>query len=108
MTVDGAESSLSAAVLQYLGYRDSSQLTILTVIHTAVVGSLRKPEDGIQSERSGHKLLTNKKDAQNKILFVTNIMKLICLCGAIVNYAENKRRFDIHGTSGNGGLKKCY
>ena len=113
VTVDGSESSLSAADFAIsLASRDSSQLTILTVIHTAVgLGHSGKPEEWHKSERIKAQELFDKikKDAQNKnIICKTNIIEThMSVDGAIVNYAEEQKGdLIVIGTSGMGGLKK--
>jgi nucleotide-binding universal stress UspA family protein len=113
VTVDGSESSLSAADFAIsLASRDSSQLTILTVIHTAVgFGHSGKPEEWHQSERIRAQELFDKiiKNAQNKnVICKTDIIEThMSVDGAIVNYAEEQKGdLIVIGTSGMTGLKK--
>jgi nucleotide-binding universal stress UspA family protein len=107
VAIDGSESSLNAANFAVsLAKRDNAELTLLTVIHTALgLGHSGKPEEWHKNERIRAQELFQKikKEAQNlNITCKENIIEThMSVDGAIVNYAEEQNAdLIVIGTSG--------
>jgi nucleotide-binding universal stress UspA family protein len=113
VAIDGSESSLNAADFAVsLAKRDNAELTLLTVIHTALgLGHAGKPEEWHKNERIRVQELFQKikKEAQNlNITCKENIIEThMSVDGAIVNYAEEQNAdLIVIGTSGMSDFRK--
>lgn len=113
VAIDGSKSSLNAADFAIsLAKRDNAELTLLTVIHTALgLGHAGKPEEWHKNERMRAQELFQKikKDAQNlNITCKENIIEThMSVDGAIVNYAEEQNAdLIVIGTSGMSDFRK--
>lgn len=113
VALDGSESSLNAADFAVLlAKRDNAELTLLTVIHTALgLGHAGKPEEWHKNERMRVQGLFQKikKEAQNvNITCKENIIEThMSVDGAIVNYAEEQNAdLIVIGTSGMSDFRK--
>jgi nucleotide-binding universal stress UspA family protein len=113
VAIDGSESSLNAADFAVsLAKRDNAELTLLTVIHTALgLGHAGKPEEWHKNERMRVQELFQKikKEAQNlNITCKENIIEThMSVDGAIVNYAEEQNAdLIVIGTSGMSDFRK--
>jgi nucleotide-binding universal stress UspA family protein len=113
VAIDGSESSLNAADFAVsLAKRDNAELTLLTVIHTALgLGHAGKPEEWHKNERIRVQELFQKikKEAQNlNIICKENIIEThMSVDGAIVNYAEEQNAdLIVIGTSGMSDFRK--
>jgi nucleotide-binding universal stress UspA family protein len=113
VAIDGSKSSLNAADFAIsLVKRDNAELTLLTVIHTALgLGHAGKPEEWHKNERMRAQELFQKikKEAQNlNITCKENIIEThMSVDGAIVNYAEEQNAdLIVIGTSGMSDFRK--
>jgi nucleotide-binding universal stress UspA family protein len=113
VAIDGSKSSLNAANFAIsLAKRDNAELTLLTVIHTALgLGHAGKPEEWHKSERMRAQELFQKfkEEAQNlNITCKENIIEThMSVDGAIVNYAEEQNAdLIVIGTSGMSDFRK--
>lgn len=113
VAIDGSKSSLNAADFAIsLAKRDNAELTLLTVIHTALgLGHAGKPEEWHKNERMRAQELFQKikKEAQNlNITCKENIIEThMSVDGAIVNYAEEQNAdLIVIGTSGMSDFRK--
>jgi len=113
VAIDGSYSSLNAADFAIsISLKDSAELTLLTVIHTAVgFGHSGKPEEWHRNERAKAQNIFQKikEEIQNiNVRCKDNIIEThMSVDGAIVNYAEEyKADLIVIGTSGTSGLKK--
>jgi nucleotide-binding universal stress UspA family protein len=113
VAIDGSKSSLNAADFAIsLAKRDNAELTLLTVIHTALgLGHAGKPEEWHKNERMRTQELFQKikKEAQNlNITCKENIIEThMSVDGAIVNYAEEQNAdLIVIGTSGMSDFRK--
>jgi nucleotide-binding universal stress UspA family protein len=113
VAIDGSESSLNAADFAVsLAKRDNAELTLLTVIHTALgLGHAGKPEEWHKNERMRVQELFQKikKEAQNlNITCKENIIEThMSVDGALVNYAEEQNAdLIVIGTSGMSDFRK--
>lgn len=111
--MDGSKSSLNAANFAIsLAKRDNAELTLLTVIHTALgLGHAGKPEEWHKNERMKTQELFQKfkEEAQNlNITCKENIIEThMSVDGAIVNYAEEQNvDLIVIGTSGMSDFRK--
>jgi nucleotide-binding universal stress UspA family protein len=113
VAMDGSKSSLNAANFAIsLAKRDNAELTLLTVIHTALgLGHAGKPEEWHKNERMKAQELFQKfkEEAQNlNITCKENIIEThMSVDGAIVNYAEEQNvDLIVIGTSGMSDFRK--
>lgn len=113
VAIDGSKSSLNATDFAIsLAKRDNAELTMLTVIHTALgLGHAGKPEEWHKNERMRAQELFQKikKEAQNlNITCKENIIEThMSVDGAIVNYAEEQKSdLIVIGTSGMSDFRK--
>ena len=113
VAIDGSKSSLNAANFAIsLAKRDNAELTLLTVIHTALgLGHAGKPEEWHKNERMKAQELFQKfkEEAQNlNINCKENIIEThMSVDGAIVNYAEEQNvDLIVIGTSGMSDFRK--
>jgi nucleotide-binding universal stress UspA family protein len=113
VAIDGSKSSVNAANFAIsLAKRDNAELTLLTVIHTALgLGHAGKPEEWHKNERMRVQELFHKikKEAQNlNITCKENIIEThMSVDGAIVNYAEEQNAdLIVIGTSGMSDFRK--
>jgi len=113
VAIDGSKSSLNAANFAIsLAKRDNAELTLLTVIHTALgLGHAGKPEEWHKNERMKAQELFQKfkEEAQNlNINCKENIIEThMSVDGAIVNYAEEQNvDLIVIGTSGMSNFRK--
>jgi nucleotide-binding universal stress UspA family protein len=113
VAIDGSKSSLNAADFAIsLAKRDNAELTLLTVIHTALgLGHSGKPEEWHKNERKRAQELFQKvkEEAQNlNITCKENIIEThMSVDGAIVNYAEEQNaELIVIGTSGMSDFRK--
>jgi nucleotide-binding universal stress UspA family protein len=113
VAIDGSKSSLNAANFAIsLAKRDNAELTLLTVIHTALgLGHAGKPEEWHKNERMKAQELFQKfkEEAQNlNITCKENIIEThMSVDGAIVNYAEEQNvDLIVIGTSGMSDFRK--
>jgi len=113
VAIDGSKSSLNAANFAIsLAKRDNAELTLLTVIHTALgLGHAGKPEEWHKNERMKAQELFQKfkEEAQNlNITCKENIIEThMSVDGAIVNYAEEQNvDLIVIGTSGMSNFRK--
>jgi nucleotide-binding universal stress UspA family protein len=113
VAIDGSKSSLNAANFAIsLAKRDNAELTLLTVIHTALgLGHAGKPEEWHKNERMKAQELFQKfkEEAQNlNITCKENIIEThMSVDGAIVNYAEEQNvELIVIGTSGMSDFRK--
>lgn len=113
VAIDGSKSSLNAANFAIsLAKRDNAELTLLTVIHTALgLGHAGKPEEWHKNERMKAQELFQKfkEEAQNlNITCKENIIEThMSVDGSIVNYAEEQNAdLIVIGTSGMSDFRK--
>jgi nucleotide-binding universal stress UspA family protein len=113
VAIDGSKSSLNAANFAIaLTKRDNAELTLLTVIHTALgLGHAGKPEEWHKNERMRAQELFHKfkEEAQNlNITCKESIIEThMSVDGAIVNYAEEQNAdLIVIGTSGMSDFRK--
>ena len=113
VAIDGSESSLNAAHFAIsLAQKDNAELTLLTIIHTAVgLGHAGRKEEWHKNERIKAQVLFQKmkQEAQTKnVRCKDNIIEThMSVDGAIVNYAEEQKSdLIVIGTSGMSELKK--
>ena len=113
VAIDGSKSSLNAANFAIsLAKRDNAELTLLTVIHTALgLGHAGKPEEWHKNERMKAQELFQKfkEEAQNlNITCKESIIEThMSVDGAIVNYAEEQNAdLIVIGTSGMSDFRK--
>lgn len=111
--IDGSVSSLNAARFAIsLAQKDGAELTLLSIIHTAVgLGHAGKQEEWHKNERIKIEDLFHQieQEAQKKnVRCKENIIEThMSVDGAIVNYAEEyKADLIVIGTSGMSELKK--
>jgi nucleotide-binding universal stress UspA family protein len=113
VAIDGSKSSLNAANFAIsLAKRDNAELTLLTVIHTALgLGHAGKPEEWHKNERMKAQELFQKFKGEAQNLNITckeNIIEThMSVDGAIVNYAEEQNvDLIVIGTSGMSDFRK--